>query len=450
VLNDFLRRSNKTLAALMLGASTLFLQSCGGGGTSPDTGLVVGTLAINPATGSIYAGVPTTLTIAGGRAPYTLSSSEPTLLPVPLNFNGNNLVVVANNPGVIDVGLDPNAVPSRSVNITVRDNAGTQLTATYSVLQNFMTGYSIAINSLSLCGVTATDAVVPACAGVESRIDIVPVSAGLRRPGRQIRFSVLYGPLAYIQDDNVTLAPTYLLTTDSTGGGRARFVPTAGAFTQFVAIRVTDVQTGAYQDVPFTLLSAPTAALTVLPATLPTLAGTSNAVCGIGTGTLIVTGGRPPYTATSTSPGILVNPTQVTTSGGTFNVTYGGGLPPNCNTGQVIITDANGTIVSVTAAGAPGTTAPVQPLSASPSAFCFPPSAAAQNGFVNVTGGGTNKVLNTNNAAVATVSPTSSTTTPFTATITTPAASPNGTALITINDGASSVTVQVTRQAVCP
>ena len=449
MLNDFLRRSNKTLAALLLGASTLFLQSCGGGGTSGETGLQLGALSILPGSGPIYAGVPTTFTVAGGRGPYILASSEPTLLPLNLTVNGNSVTVIANNPGVIDVGLDPNAVPSRTVISTVRDNAGTQITASYNGLQTFMTGYSISLSSISSCGVTAAAGAaaptVSACAGFESRIDVRPTSAGLLRAQRQLRFSVLYGPLAYIQDDNVTLAPTYLLTTDSTGNGRARFVPSLGALTQYVAVRITDVQTGAYVDVPFTLLSAPTGPLTATPAALPSLAGGLTTQCGQGTGSIVVTGGTPPYTATSTSPAVQVTPAQVTTTGGSFNVTYGGGIPPNCGTGTIVITDAAGTVVTVTAASTAGTTVPTQPLAVFPGNFCF--TAALQTGVINVTGGGANKVLNTTNALVATVSPNVGATN-FTATVT--AAAALGTANITINDGANGVNVTVTRAAVCP
>lgn len=446
MLNDILRRSNKTLAALLLGASTLFLQSCGGGGTSGDTGLRLGDLSILPGSGSIYAGVPTTFTIAGGRAPYILASSEPTILPLNFTVNGNSVTVVANNPGVIDVGLDPNAVPSRSVIITVRDNAGTQITATYSVLQNFMTGYSIAVNSINSCGAVGATISVAACAGFESRVDVRPTSAGLLRAQRQLRFSVLYGPLGYIQDDNITLASTYLLTTDSTGNGRARFVPTLGSFTQFAAIRITDVQTGAFVDVPFTLLSAPTAALTALPAALPTLTGANTTQCGAGQGTIIVSGGTPPYTASTTNPLVQVSPASVTTAGGSFTVLYGGGLPPTCNSGQVVIRDAVGTIISVDANSAPGTTAPVQTLAVSPSAFCF--TTAGQTGLAQVTGGAANKVVNSSNTTLATVAPTVGVGN-FAITITAVGAG-IGTAVVSINDGTAAASVSVTRAAVCP
>lgn len=442
MLNDFLRRSNKSLAALVLGASTLFLQSCGGGGASSETGLQVGALSVLPATGTLYASVPFELTIAGGRGPYTVVSNEQTVLPVNATVSGNRLTVVPNNPGVVDPQTDPNVVPSRSVTLTIRDNAGAQITGTYNVLQNFMTGYNLSINSISRCGVTDDSIVVAGCAGSESRIDVRPTSGGLLRAQRQLRFSVLFGPLSYIQDNNVTLASTYTLTTDSNGNGVARFVPDLNAFTQFVGIRVTDVQTSAYRDVVFTLLSRPTGPLTATPTALPVLAGGTTAQCGQGQANVIVSGGLPPYRAVSTAPlSVLVSPAEVTTSGGTFTVFYGGGLPPNCGGGSIVITDAAGSTVSVTASTTAGTTAPAQPLSVSPASFCF--TAAGQTGSAVVLGGNTSKVVNSSNTAVATAALAGTT-------LTITAAAALGTSTVGVSDGSNTVNVTVTRAAVCP
>lgn len=445
MLIDILRRSNKTLAAVVLGASTLFLQSCGGGGASSETGLQVGALSILPATGTMYASVPFEITVAGGRGPYRVISNEQTVLPVNITVNGNRFTVVPNNPGVVDPNTDPNVVPSRTAILTVRDNAGTEITGTYNVLQNFMTGYTVSVNSISRCGVIDPEVVVPACAGFESRVDVRPTSAGLLRAQRQLRFTVLYGPLAYIQDDNLTLANSYLLTTDSNGTGVARFVPTAGSFTQYVAIRVTDVQTTAYRDIVMTLLSAPTGPLTAIPDTLPALVGANSAQCGFGTASVVVTGGTPPYTLTTTSPGIIATPTTIASTAGSSSISYGGGVAPNCTQGQVVITDAAGSVVTVTANSSPGTAAPATPLNVSPTSFCF--TAAGQTGTSQVTGGNNAKVINSSNTAVATVgSATGAGNFPVTIT----AGAALGTSQVSINDGAGAVVVTVTRAAVCP
>jgi hypothetical protein len=446
VLIHSLRRSAKSLAVVLIGTSALILQACGGGGTSSNTGLQTGTLAIQPATGTLYGGVPFDITIAGGVRPYNITSNEQTVFPVNMQLNANSFTVVPNNPGVVDPQTDPNVVPSRSVTMTVRDNAGTTVTAAYNVLQNFATGYGISLNSISGCGVTGTDVVIPACAGFETRIDVVPTSAGLLRAQRQLRFSVLYGPVAYIQDNNTTLASTYLLTTDSTGRGTARLFPTAGSFTQYAAIRVTDVQTGGYRDIVFLLLSAPTAALAVTPTSLPTVAGANSAQCGFGNATIVITGGTPPYTLTTTNPGIVASPATVTTTGGSATVSYGGGVPPNCATGQVVVRDALGAIITLDANASAGTTAPILPLQVSPTALCF--TAAAQTGTAQVLGGNAAKAINTSNPLIAALPAPATGSGNFAFTITAGAAL--GTAIVTVTDGSSSASVSVTRAAVCP
>ncbi|MDX2218921.1 MAG: hypothetical protein SF172_07860 [Burkholderiales bacterium] len=445
MLNDFLRRSNKSLAALVLGASTLLLQSCGGGGTSSDTGLRTGELAILPATSTVFAGNPFTFTIAGGTPPYNLQSSEPALLPLNLTTSSNSYTVVPGNPSVIDAGLPPEAYPIRTVNLTVRDNGGRQATATVAVGQNFLLGFDVSITSISTCGVTGgagATVSVAACAGAESRIDIRPSSSGLFRPNRRIRYSVLFGPLSYIQDDNVTLAPTYTVVTDGFGRSVARFVPAANALTQFVGIRLTDVDSGSYRDVVFTLLSAPTGPLTATPATLPVIAGGTTQQCGQGQANVLITGGVPPYTAVTTAPlNVLITPSTIPASGGVLSVSYGGGLPPNCGGGSIVITDAVGTSVTVTASSAPGTTTPTQPLTVSPTSFCF--TAALQTGTAITLGGNTTKVVNSANTSIATATLAGNT-------VTITAQAGLGTTTVTVNDGAASVGINVTRAAVCP
>lgn len=445
MLNDYLRRSNKALAALLLGASTLFLQSCGGGGTSSDTGVKTGELTILPATATVYAGNPVTFTIAGGTAPYFLQSSEPVLFPLNQTINGNSVTVVPGNPSVIDAGLPPNAYPIRTVNITVRDNGGRQATASYAVGQNFLLGFGVALNSISACGTAPTGgaaASVPACAGFETRVDITPASSGLFRPQRQIRFSVLFGPFGFIQNDNVTLAQTFTTVTDTDGDGFARFVPDGNALTQYAAFRITDVESGSYRDVVFTLLSRPTGPLTATPDTLPNLAGGTTQTCGQGQGNVIVSGGVPPYRAVSTAPtSVLVSPAEVASSGGVFTVFYGGSVPPNCGGGAVVITDAVGSSVTVTATSSPGTAAPFQPLTASPGSFCF--TATGQTGTSIVLGGNPTKVVNSANPAIATAAL-------ATNTLTITAGATLGTTTVTVSDGSATAPVLVTRAAVCP
>ena len=108
-----------------MASAALLLASCGGGGaTGTNPGNTTGVLNLTPGSGSLYAGVPYTINIVGGRRPYQVTSSEQTLVALNFQTTSNSFDIVPNNPGVIDVGLDPDAVPSRSVIITVADSAG--------------------------------------------------------------------------------------------------------------------------------------------------------------------------------------------------------------------------------------------------------------------------------------------------------------------------------------
>lgn len=444
-------KAKAVLAALTLGGLSMLMASCGGGGVSSNTGLTQGPLAILPGTGTLYGNTPFTITIAGGTRPYFITSNEQTVIPLNnQTVTGNSITVIPNNPGVTDTGQEDDEVPSRSVNITVRDNTGSTVSVTYNVLQNFMTGYGISLNSISSCGLTlAAGESVAGCAGTESLINVVPTSSGLLRTQRQIRFTVNYGPFAYIQADNTTLANTFTMTTDSVGRGTARFIPANNAFTQLASLRATDVETGSYRDIVFLILSAPTTAMTAIPSPLPTLTGSNNAQCGFGSGTVIITGGRPPYTVSATSAFILFTPTVVSNSGGSVSVTYGGGSPPNCASGQLVFTDSTGQVLTVNAPSAAGTTPATQVLSVNPTQVCIP-NAAAGSRDVIVSGGNASKAVVSSNPAVATALPTLAAS-PAVLTINGPAAAPVGSsATITISDGASSVTVAVTRPAVCP
>src|SRR5260221_863916 len=171
---DALRRlsSRLTLAAVAV-ASSVILGSCGGGGAASSNELN-GTLTILPSAASLYAGVAYTFTIAGGRKPYLLSSSEPVLLPVPAQVDGNTFQVVANNPGVIDANLPPGSVPIRSVIITWRDSFGSVISTPaqngITVAQNFLTGYGAIFVSTCNNG--------NACAGSDTIVQIQAVTNG--------------------------------------------------------------------------------------------------------------------------------------------------------------------------------------------------------------------------------------------------------------------------------
>ncbi len=329
--------------------SSVILGSCGGGGAA-STNEVNGSLTLLPSAASLYAGVPYTFTIAGGRPPYLLSSSEPLLLPVPARVEGHTFQVVANNPGVIDANLADGSVPIRSVIITVRDSFGTVISTPaqngITVAQNFFTGYGAIF--ISSCD-TAN-----ACAGSDTIVRLVAVSNGVRFGNRAVRFCVVRGQFSFVIPEIPSNLPEQLVNcfdtvTDHTGVATARLRVPAGATSQLATLRVTDIATGVSTDEVFTIAAAtaPTLGpLTILPNDF-TFTGPRQGVCGTGSGDFLVFDGSAPYTAISSNPNISVTPSSTTANPGRFTITAGN--PAICvANATIVVTDSSGRRATVT------------------------------------------------------------------------------------------------------
>lgn len=432
----------------LFGSITALVASCGGGGTTSDP-RQVGDLAILPGSGTLYANVPQTFTIAGGRGPFIITSSENTVIPLNMTLNGNSFTVTPNQPGVVDPQEDPNVVPSRSVIITVRDAAGTQITATYNVLQNFLTGYNLSITTTATCAAAASTTSIDACAGADSLISLVPISAGLRFANKQMRLCATFGPFDFIVDSTGTTNQCVTVTADSGGNIFARIRVRPNVPTQYAQFRLTDVATGQYRDITFVVTNASgnQTELSLLPTTV-SLTGANSGSCGTGLFNLFVFGGSPPYTAGTTQPSsISITPPIVNRSGDAFSVQV---FNPNVclTTANVVVTDAAGRSATMDITTTAGTTPAPTPLSVAPSTLCVPDMGS---GVINITGGNNNKVINSSNPGLATASPTTGTGN-FTASINAAGAGGAiGTSVtLTVSDGANTATVNILRKTTCP
>jgi len=435
----------------LLGSMTALLVSCGGGGTQGGAPTAAGTLSILPSTGSLYANVPYTFNIAGGRAPYLVVSNEQTLLALNFTTTNNTFTAVPNQPGVVDLGQDPNQVPSRKVTVTVRDSAGTEIAGSYDVLQNFLTGYGLSITTLSNCstGAPGATSTTQACAGSDSLITLVPVSNGLRYANKQMRFTSTFGPFSFILDSTGVTGGTYTATADTAGVVTARIRVQNNATTQYAQFRLTDVATGAYRDITFSVTNAngSDVALSTIPSAI-TLSGATTAQCGTGVVNVFVFGGKPPYTANTTFPGsISITPPILQNSGDAFTVSM---FNQNfcLGPGTVVITDSLGANTTVNVTTTPGTTPPVLPLAVAPASVCVPDGGSA---VISISGGNNNKVINSSAPALAAAVPTTGTGN-FTTTINALGA---GGAIgqlvtLTVSDGANTSTINVTRKTTCP
>jgi hypothetical protein len=381
-----LRRS---LIAGVFAFIAVLVASCGGGGAASTT--QGGAVDILPRTGSIYAGVPQTFTIVGGRAPYTLSSTEPSLLSVPTTVNGNSFTVIAANPGVIDVGLDPNAVPSRTVGIQVRDSGtGGGVVGTYNVLQNFLTGYGISFTPLA-CTVATTSTVPTAGlsvpAGCEVGVFFNATFSGNKFGDRPFRLEVVRGPFFFVDAVTGLTGPSITIRSDHQGQIRAIMRTVARSPTQLAVLRVVDVGTGVYTDTVFTIAGGnSTSTLTAIPNAF-TFTGPDTATCGTGEADVFVFDGTPPYSVASSNPNVVAFAIDANSQPGVFRIRA---TNPNvCLTNAtVLFTDRFGartTVTVTTAAGSkPPPAPPPPPTTVSPAAITL---GCGQSGSVTVTGG---------------------------------------------------------------
>jgi hypothetical protein len=351
-----LRRLQSKLSVAFIAAAALVLASCGGSGATSSPN--VGDLQLLPGAGSIYAGVPTTFNIVGGRAPYLVTSSEPTLLELGFTTSSNSFTVVARNPGVVDVGLDPDEVPRRSVNIEVRDSAGVSLSATFSVLQNFFTGYGVFY--ANTCAAPASGDAPDGCSGTDSVVNLIPVSNGSLYGDREFELRRVRGDFQFvIENPAVTpqLVDIIRVRTDHEGKAIARLRVAIGAPTQIATYTVTDVATGATTTRTFIIVQQPVFdQITLLPDEI-TFTGGLVTECGRGTADVVVFGGTPPYTI-SGAPSLGISPSTVTSSGGTFSITAGRTSPPCPADQTVVVTDSRGAVGTVTVSTVAGTGTP--------------------------------------------------------------------------------------------
>lgn len=353
---DPLHSLQAKFSAGLVAAASVILASCGGGGAG--TTAEGGNVRIAPNPGTFYAGVPSVVSVTGGRAPYFLGSSEPTILPLPTQTSSNFIDVIPNNPGVVDTGLTEGEVPRRTVTVSARDTNGNFNTAIIAVLQNFLTGYGVRFTSD--CPASATGAVPQACVGGESIVSAFAVSNGGVYGNRQFRYEVLRGPFQWVVSETASnvpavLANTYTTVTDHSGVAIARLRVTPGVPPQLASFRLIDVATGVYAEHVF-LISAgpPSGTITLLPNDM-TFPGRLTTDCGGGSGDVLIQGGTPPYTLLATGGIFTVPLTTVTSDPAKFNVTVPAGVPPCPPAGSVIVTDSRGRSATLTASSTAGT-----------------------------------------------------------------------------------------------
>jgi len=419
-------------------ASAFLLASCGGGGATP---VIVdsGPLQIIPATASWYGGTIYTLTVNGGTPPYQLSTSEPSLLPLPQSISGHTIQVLPNNPSVVDAGLPPEALPIRTTTIFARSAEGLTATAVIQIGQNFLTGYGFNFTTTTCTGGPSP------CAGGETAMSFDATTNGNILQDRVFRIERIRGPFQFVDPLNTNNQKDVInVVSDHEGKFTVVIRVAVGIPTQVGIIKVTDTNSGANVLHTFNINGTPaTGALTVIPESV-TLTGPNGTTCGFGTFDVVVFDGAAPYTAICPNQQIQVVNSPSNTQPGRF--TFNVGASTQCLSGeQCVITDAFGARKTFTVTTVKGTSPPTTPLTVSPSALTL---ACGQSGSVTVVGGNGNYAVNSSNSRVtATVSGNTVTITRLTGDVGGPFPT---SATISVTDGTSIGNTVATVPASCP
>jgi len=332
-------------------AGLLSLAACGGGSGAPNNPYQPGPSAppaviVQPAAINVFSGTPATLTIISGTAPFSVFSDTPAVLPVSQSVAGNTIVLVANQ-----VASDTN------VHLSVRDSLGQSVDVPVTIHAAPL------LNNLAFQPSSA-DCGVDLCSGQTGTVRATALGpGGAPLVGRQIRFDVIYGPVAFNTGNPAQpTAQTITVVTDNTGLATVSVSALVNSTTQPAQIRATDLTTGNQQIVNFTVVNNTIASgspIVVQPAS-STITGAFNNVFSSGFRVdYYIYGGTPPYTVQATAPqAIQLLNNVVTQSGGFLSaVTNGSCVAPEVFT----ISDSAGKQVTASLSNVPGTLTPPAP-----------------------------------------------------------------------------------------
>jgi hypothetical protein len=346
--------------ALFALAGIFSLAGCGGGNGAPNNPYQPNTptvLTVLPTSVTIYSGVPATLTITSGTAPFSAFSSDAAVLPVSSTVS-NTISLLANT-----VATD------QAVTLTIRDALGNQVDVPVTVHPSLLLPASITIAGNPVCGGSGAQL----CSGQDGTATVrVTGPTGAPIAGRQIRFDVVLGNFSLIAANSVTPAQTVTVLSDQNGLAAVTIRVPVNAVTQFGTIRATDVATGSTVIGQFTISQFVNgnSVLSVIPTGTTTFTGRDTATCSSGAqANFYIFGGTPPYMVAASFPtAVSLLGVPVLASGGAFTVVTNG----QCFTGLTFaITDAAGRtlLTPPTVDNVVGTAAPIVPLAINPTQY---------------------------------------------------------------------------------
>jgi hypothetical protein len=308
-------------------------------------------LAVLPSAAVAFSGVPTTLTIAGGVAPYFAFSSNSAVLPVTQKVAGSAVPLFASNVAV-----------DTTVTVTIQDSDNKTVSAAVTVRPAALLNALTITPNLPDCGTNAI------CSGQSGTAAVtLQLPGGGPAPGRQVRFDVVSGPFGIVSTNAAPTTPTVpslAVFSDATGKAQVIIKANVDAPTQPGLLRVTDLTSGQQLTGSFIIQQVTNGAttLTVVPAEV-NITGPYIGVCSEGARVdYFIYGGTPPYRVTQTFPnGVILLNSTVAQSGGYFEIITNGSC---VNPEQFSIVDATGRQITSSLTNVEGTVA--QPTAPAP------------------------------------------------------------------------------------
>ena len=362
-------RMNQTLfGKLALGAIAatlaLVLSGCGGGSSSSSTPAVSSTLLAGPATFVAFGNTPNTVGITGGKGPFTVVSSNPTLVPVTAAVSGASFTFT---PG--------NVAAATAVTLTVTDSAGATSAVTATITPATIAAPLITVTPAagSVCA-AANNAVTSAATLCQGEVGTASVtlrdSTGAPIANRSVRFEVL--TIGASLAPNATAAYTRIATVDTNAQGVATTFVRADVESASEAsfLRATDTVSTHRVDTWITVLKLTNAkpVLSLVPTT-GGMVGYYTSECPFVRREYSIYGGTAPYAVTlpAGSALVLANELGVAAApGGGITVAKSGARfttenadTTACVTGSTVltVTDASGATTPGSYTTAPGSVA---------------------------------------------------------------------------------------------
>lgn len=287
-------------ALAVLGVLTL--AGCGGSSSSSSPTVPTAALAAGPKTFSAFGNTANSVTVTGGTGPYSVTSSDTNVIPVPAQLTGATLSITPKN-----------VLANTTVTLTFTDKAGATSAVTVTVVPATITTPVITVTNAagSVCAAENNSGITVAtlCAGEIGSASIMLKDAnGAVLANRSVLFEVLtFGGTVAPKADSAVFARLTTVTTDATGKATVALKADVEVTSEAAFLRATDVTSTHRIDSWINVLKQTSGVsdLSVIPATGGFAAYYTNE-CPLVRREYGISGGKAPYAVTLPAANTLV------------------------------------------------------------------------------------------------------------------------------------------------